>query len=184
MGTFTAMGCVISGIPMIGHRCVEVQILEASSGVLPMTMDTNFSKRDWIKELWDETEHDETLREFIFGEVLEDLEAHARDVSEAREDDLREELRDEIKQDLKNDPPDDLRARVIKDIIEYPPSGVDEAFDSWRQLEDQMRSRAREEVGDEMGDLKLTIETLQQEIADLKGVEYKPPRDPRKRVRR
>lgn len=140
-----------------------------------MTMENEFAKRDWITGLWEETRFDETARDFLFECVIEDLEERARDVAEEREDRIKEELRDEFEAELMDDPPEDLRAKVIKGLIEYPPNGMDEALGPWKELEAQIRDRAREDLEDEIGDLRMTIELLREEIARYKGQAIEPP---------
>lgn len=145
-----------------------------------MTMENEFAKRDWITQLWEETEHDKAARDFLFGAAIEDLEIGAEKIADDREDEIRDEVRGEIKEELLDDPPDELRATVIKGLIEDPPAGSDEALGPWQELEAQMRDRAREDVEGEMGDLRLEIETLKEENARLRGVESRQPRKARR----
>jgi hypothetical protein len=145
-----------------------------------MTIEDNFSKKHWIEELWEEVRGDAQTRDLIFGAVIDDMEEHAKEIAEEREDKIRDEVRDEIKEDLMGDPPEDLRAKVIKGLIEYPPAGMDESLEAWRELRAQIRDEARDDYENELGDLRLTIEGLREQIADLKGVEYRPP-EPKKK---
>lgn len=147
---------------------------------LPESIEDSFSKKRWIEELWEEVRYDPQMRDLIFEVVIDDMEAHAKEVADEREDAIRDEVRDEIKEDLMEDPPEDLRAKVIKSLIEYPPSGLDESLEAWRELRAQIRDEARNDYENEIGDLRLTIEVLREGIAGLKGVEYKPPESEKK----
>lgn len=141
-----------------------------------MTMEIELAKRDFVRQLWEETEHDETARSLIFEDVIEGMEARAEEIADEREDEIKGDAVAEAKEELIDDPPDDLRARVIKSLIEYPPDGSD--FDSWPQwvkLRDQIKDEVREDLEDELGDLRLANEVLKEEIARLKGVKYEPP---------
>jgi hypothetical protein len=141
-----------------------------------MTMEIELAKRDFVKQLWEETRYDETARDLIFGEVIEDMETHAEEVADEREDAIRDEVRDEVKGDLIEDPPDDLIAGVIKSLIEYPPNGDNqEAYSPWLELRGQITSEIRGEAENELGDLELKIEGLKEEIARLKGEKYETP---------
>lgn len=141
---------------------------------LPESIEDNFSKKRWIEELWEEVRYDPQMRDLIFGAVIDDMEAHMEEVTDKREDAIRNEVRDEIKEDLMEDPPEDLVAKVIKGLIEYPPRDLDEGWEAWRELRAQIRDEVRDDYEDEIGDLRLTIEVLREEIARLMGVEHEP----------
>src|SRR6185369_5588327 len=141
-----------------------------------MTMEIGLAKRDFITQLWEETQHDERARDLIFGEVMEAMEAYGKEVADEREDQIKSKARDDVKEELIDYPPDDLRARVIKDLIEYPPTGSDfGSYPAWIELRQQIKSDLRSDLEDEMGDLRLANEILREEIARLKGEKYEPP---------
>jgi hypothetical protein len=166
-------------------RAVLASVQEALNGsflvgLYLVTLESRFAKRDLIAQIWEETRYDEKEREFLFDTVIEDMEAYGKELAEAREDEIRGEVRSDIREEWRDDPPDDLRASVIKGLLTYPPMKREAGHEHWKELRKQFKDDARSEVEDEMGDLRLEIEQLKDEIAQLRGVSRDPARKPGK----
>lgn len=120
-----------------------------------MSMESDFEKREWVHRLWTETEHDEKAREFIFAD-LTDAEDLREEIRQELWDDP--EYRDMIIDKLIDDPPSRLRSAIADELIDDPPE----------QLVDKLRERFREGQEDTIGDLKLTIASLEERLKNYK----------------
>lgn len=115
-----------------------------------MTMADQLDKRRWVEQLWEETEHDEAMRDFVFGDVLDQisevLEAEHEAANEIYDDERREEIREEL--DL------EIRAEMIDD----PPI----------ELVDSVKRILQGQIDDKTTELELEIVDLREQLRKLK----------------
>ena len=122
-------------------------------------MQTQLDKRQWVADLWEECRHDETMRDFLFGDILDD----AIDEDAIRKE-IKDELYDEVETDLVNDPSKALREALIEEWAYDPPD----------RLRAAIADDVKADYEDEIGDLKLQIANLEEALRVAQKRKEKP----------